>query len=192
MAAYDILIGTGKLYVADTGTTFPTLDEDPATTSGWRYVGPTADGIKVDFDETINEFSSDQDIGTVEAIRSEEKAMITANLFEATLENLADVMSQSVTSIAAGSGTTGYKQIGMSRGATVTKKAILFRANSPYGPYAGQYELPYGYISGKVGMEYKKDGMVVVACEFHALVDPNATDTTEKFGRIKYGNAAAL
>lgn len=189
MAAYDILIGVGKIYTADPGTAFPTLDEEPG--AGWRYVGPTDDGIKVDFDETINEFSSDQDIGTVEAIRSEEKAMISANLFEATLENLADVMSQSVTTVAAGSGTMGYKQIGMSRGATVTKKAILFRANSPYGPYPGQYELPYGYLSGKVGLEYKKDGKVVIPVEFHALIDPNATDETEKFGRIKYGNAAA-
>lgn len=192
MAAYDILIGTGKLYTADPGTAFPDLDDDPGVAAGWTYVGPTDGGIKVDFDETINEFSSDQDIGTVEAIRSEEKVMISANLFEATLENLALVMSQNVTTVAAGSGTLGYKQIGMSRGATVTKKAILFRANSPYGAYPGQYELPYGYVSGKVGLEYKKDGMTVVPCEFHALIDPNATDETEKFGRIKYGSAAAL
>lgn len=190
MAAYDILIGVGKIYVAAVGTAFPTLDAEPG--ASWRYVGPTSDGIKVDFDETINEFSSDQDIGTVEAIRSSETMMISANLFEATLENLADVMSQEVTTVAAGSGTLGYKQIGMSRGAAVTKKAILFRANSPYGAYPGQYELPYGYLSGKVGLEYKKDGMVVVPAEFHALIDPNATDETEKFGRIKYGSAAAL
>lgn len=133
MAAYKILIGTGKIYTAPVGTAFPTLDEEPGT--AWRYVGPTADGIEADADETIVEFSTDQDIGTVDALRSEEKVMLTANLYEATLENIAAVMAQIVSVVAAGTGTYGYRQIGLSRGVEVSLAAILYRFKSPYGPY---------------------------------------------------------
>lgn len=192
MAAYKTMKGVGKIYIADVGTAFPDLEDDPAVASGWRYVGPTADGVEANPDETINEFSSDQDIGTVDAIRSEEKVMLTANLYEATLENIADVMSQSVSTVAAGSGTYGYKQIGLSRGVDVTYKAILYRFKSPYGDYPAQLEIPYGYISGKLKLAWKKADKVVVPCEFHSLIDPNATDEHEKFGRVKMGNAGAL
>lgn len=192
MGAYKTMKGVGKIYIANVGTAFPTLDEDPATASGWRYVGPTADGITANPDETINEFSSDQDIGTVDAIRSDEKVMLKANLYEATLENLADVMSQNVTTVAAGTGTVGYKQIGLSRGVDVTYKAILYRFKSPYGDYPAQMEIPYGYISGKMELAWKKADKVVVPSEFHSLIDPNATDEHEKFGVVKFGNAPAL
>lgn len=192
MSAYNILVGVGKLYVADVGTAFPSLDQDPTAVAGWTYLGPTDAGVKVDLDETINEFSSDQDIGVVEAVRSAEKVMISANLFEATVDHLALLLAQTPATVPAGTGTQGYKKIGLSRGSSVTKKAFLFRGNSAYGPYHAQYEVPYGYLSGKVGMEYKKDGMTVVPSEFHSLIDPNASSDAEKHGRLLMGNAAAL
>lgn len=192
MSAYKILKGVGKIYLAQVGTTFPTLDQDPAIVSGWTYVGPTADGIDVAPDETINEFSSDQDIGSVDAIRSDEKVMLSANLFEATLENIGRVMAQAVAVVAAGTGTVGYKKIGLSRGVDVTLSAILYRFKSPYGPYPAQIEIPFGYISGKISLKWTKADKVVVPAEFHALIDPDATSDEEKFGRAKFGNAAAL
>lgn len=191
-SAYDILVGVGEIWVAPVGTTMPTLDQTPTAASAyWEYVGPSEDGVKLDFDETINAFSPDTETGDTDAVRSHEAVKITANLYEATLENLALAFAATVTTVPAGSGTLGYKEIGMSRGAQVTKKAILFRGNSPYGDFPGQYLVPFGYISGKVGLEYKKEAHVLIPIEFNALVDKNASDPKFKFGRIQYGNAAA-
>lgn len=192
MSAYSVLKGVGKIYLAPVGTAYPTLDDDPAADPNWTYVGPTADGITAEADETINEFASDQEIGTVDAIRSEEKLMLTANLFEATLENIAKVMSQTVTDVAAGVGTYGYRKIGLSRGVDVALSAILYRFKSPYGNFPAQLEIPYGYISGKISLAWKKDDKVVVPSEFHAFIDPNASAPAENFGRLLMGDADAL
>lgn len=192
-SAYEILTGVGEIWIAPVNTPMPTLDQVPTAASDfWKYVGPSEGGVKVDFDETINEFSPDTETGAVDAIRSAESAMISANLFEATLENLALTLAQEVATVDAASGTLGYKEIGMSRGARVTKKAFLFRGGSPYGDFPGQYYVPNGYVSGKVGLEYTKEGKVAIPTEFHALVDKNALSDAQKFGRILYGHAAAL
>lgn len=195
-SAYDIITGVGEIWVGPIGAAMPTLDQVPTNADArWTYVGPSEDGVKIDFDETINAFSPDTETGDTDAVRSHEAVKITANLYEATLENLALAFASNVTTVtqvAPAAGAMGYREVGMSRGFAVSKRAILFRGNSPYGDYPGQYLVPFGYVSGKVGLEYKKDNHVLVPVEFNALVDKNASSDQKKFGVIQYGDAAAL
>lgn len=194
MESYEVLTGVGYLFVAPSGEAFPDLDDaDVSAVGNWKALGETVDGITITYGEDIEEITVDQETGPVKAIRTGETLTIETNLAKQTLENLAQVLSQTVATTAPGSGTVGYKSIGGYKGGAVTELALVFRGSSPYGAnYIGQLEIPVGYFGGEVGLEFTKDGVAAIPCVFHALVDPNAASTAVKFGRIKYQNAAAL
>lgn len=192
LTAYEILTGVGKLYVAPAGTAKPSLDTDPAA-AGWTEVGETVDGVTITLAQEIEEFRTDQRTGPVKATRTEENLTIETRLAQATLENLAQTLGGlTVTTVPAGTGTMGYKWHGLYRGQDVQEFAILFRGNSPYGDFPAQFYVPRGYFAGETGLEYKKDGQVVIPVEFHALEDLNAASEAERFGVYEAGNAAAL
>lgn len=187
---YEILTGVGKLYIAPTGTAFPAVNETPG--ASWRDLGDTQDGVKVKLGEKINEVTVDQETAPIKATRSEESLIIETSLAEATLENLADVLGQTVTDTPAASGTIGTRKVRLYRGQTVKTFAFLFRGTSAYGDYPSQYELPYGYVSGEVEMENTKEGNQKIKVEFHNLLNPNAASDEDKFGHLVMQDAAAL
>ena len=187
---YEILTGVGSLYIAPVGESFPAVNATPG--GNWRSLGGTQDGVTVTPGQTIDEHFIDQETGPVKASRSEESVMIETKLADSTLENLADVMGNLVTTVAAGSGTIGTKAVALYRGATVATFALLFRGVSAYGSYNAQYEVPVGYFGGDLGLEDTKDGNRAIPVEFHALVDPNAVSDATKFGRLVMQHQAAL
>ena len=187
---YEILTGVGRLYIATPGTTFPDVDDTPPAT--WRDLGVTQDGISVKLDEKVNEVYVDQETAPLKASRSEETLVIEATLAEATLENLADVLGQSVTDTPAASGVAGTRKSRLYRGGVVKTFAFLFRGFSAYGEYPAQYELPYGYISGSVELKQAKDDNQKIKIEIHALLDPLASTDEDKFGHLVMQDAAAL
>ncbi len=187
---YEILTGVGRLYIATPGTSFPKVNETPP--AAWRDLGVTQDGIAVKLDEKINEVYVDQETAPLKATRSEETLVIEATLAETTLENLADVLGQSVTDTAPTAGSIGTRKVRLYRGATVKTFAFLFRGTSAYGEYDAQYEVPYGYISGSVELKQAKDDNQKIKIEIHALLDPNASTDEDKFGHLVMQDAAAL
>lgn len=189
--SYEILTGVGALYVANTGTAFPAVDATPG--ASWTFLGETVDGVTISYDEDIEEIMVDQETGPVKAIRTSEHLNIETNLAKGTLENLAFVLGNTVTTVAAGTGNIGTKEVPSYRGAAVVQKALLFRGSSPYGAsFPAQFEVPIGYFGGEVGLEFTKDGVTTVPVAFHALVDPGAATDDEKFGRYIAQSAAAL
>lgn len=188
--AYELLTGVGTLYVADVGEAMPDVDATPGV--NWTELGETIDGVTVTYSENVEEIAVDQETGSIKAIRTEEGLIISTNLAKGTLENLAIALGLTVTTTAPGAGTIGTKEIGGYKGGSVTQKALLFRGNSPYGAtYPAQFEIPVGYFGGEVGMEFTKDGVAAIPVEFHALVDPNAATSADKFGKYIAQNAAA-
>ncbi len=181
-----ILTGVGRLYVAAVGTAFPAVSATPA--GSWRDVGDTIDGVTVTPDQTVNGFGSDQRTGNVKARRSEESLQIETKLAQSTAENLADVLGSLVIDTPEGPGTIGTRMVRMTRSATVSEAAFLFKGNSPYGDWPAQYEVPRGYFGGAQAMEHTKDALTSIPVEFHALEDLNATSEDEKFGRLIEGD----
>ena len=142
----DILVGVGTMYIAPAGTAKPALNAAPS--GSWVALGETKDGVKVKKSQKIATFSSDQRTGNMKAVRTEEGVTIETKLIESTLENLADVINNTVTTTAAGSGTVGYKSLKLHSGATVTEYALLFRGASPYGAgFVGQFYVPRGFMN---------------------------------------------
>jgi hypothetical protein len=88
-------------------------------------------------------------------------------------------------------GVIGTRSIGLSRGVTVALWAMLFRGDSPYGPYPAQFEVPYGMYDGDLEMEFKADSNAPISMTFAALEDPDAVSESERFGRWIAQDAAA-
>lgn len=189
MDSYNILTGVGRLYIAPVGTAFPTLSSTPA--SPWRDLGETQDGVTVTPSDSVQVIRADQRTGGVAAVRDEEDIMLETKLMIATLENLADVLGNTVTDTPPGTGTIGTRSVRLHRGATVATHALLFRGTSPYGAYPAQYELPVGYFAGDIGLEHVKDNNVVIPAQFVGLEDLNAVSDGLEFGQLIAQDAAA-
>ncbi len=189
---YEILTGVGTLYKAPVGTAFPGLSAVPA--APWVSLGETDGGVKITPEQTTKTFSSDQRTGPYKAIRTEEALAVETNLRNATMENIAILLGNSVTDAPAGVGTIGTREVALHRGAAVTEYALLFRHEhgSPYGDYPAQYELPRGFFDGPTGQEYKKDDAVLLPLKFVALEDYNAAQEEDRFGRLVAEDAVAL
>jgi hypothetical protein len=187
---YEILVGVGTLYIAPANTAKPALTATPS--GAWRSLGYTKDGVKVTKTSKVESFTPDQHTSKVKAVRTEEGVTVETNLQQNTLENLADVLGNTVTDTAPGAGTIGTRTLKLYSGADVDEYAILFRGSSPYGAYPGQYYIPRGYFDDDVEVEFTKDGEAVIPIKFEALEDLSAATESDRFGVIEYQDAAAL
>lgn len=179
--AYEILSGAGVLYVAPAVEAAPEVDATPA--GNWSEMGETEGGVKVVSSQEVKKLFTDQRTGPVKTIRHEESLVVETNLIQGTLENLAQAMGgQTVTDTAPGASTIGIREMGMTRGATVSEFSLLFRADSPYGDYPAQLYIPRGVFMGEQGLEFKKDDEIVIPVSFEALEHLSAASEDERFG----------
>lgn len=197
---YEVIAAPYVLWFADVGTTFPTLDETPGVS--WTKVGTSGDlnyddgaGVTIQHSQTIVKWRATGDAGSRKAFRTEEDQIVKIKLVDVTLEQYALALNHNtVTDVAAGAGTVGYRHIGLSRGFTIATKALLIRGTaSPYGAtYIGQYEIPVAVqVGSPTVMLTKKGEPAGLDLEWHALVDPNAATEYVRFGRLLAQDAAA-
>ncbi|MBT3390345.1 MAG: hypothetical protein HN413_08025 [Chloroflexi bacterium] len=190
--AYEILSGVGVLYVATAETAKPSFDSAPGV--AWTEISETDGGVKVISSQEIEKLYADQHTGALKAIRKEESLKIETNIIRSTLEILAKILGGvTVTDTAAGASTIGYRTLGFHRGNSVTEFAMLFRgtAQSAYGAsYSAQFYIPRGFFNGEMGLEFKKDGKVMVPVQFEALMDLDEATSEYKFGQYDMQDAA--
>lgn len=199
-APYEIVAQPFTLWVAPTGTTFPALEESP--TGSWTKVGSSGDlnysedGVVVSHPQSVEVFRALGSTGPRKAFRTEEELRISLSLADLTLEQYALAMNyNTVTTVAAGVGTAGYKKIGLSRGLDVLQRALLVRgAGSPYGTGTAadwyvQFQVPIAVQVGEPEINFTKGEAAMIALEFMALEDPDATDEEQRFGLLLAQNA---
>jgi hypothetical protein len=196
MMAYEyILVGSGVVHIAPEGTTFPTPDQTPPVAdAAWSPLGEFDGGVQISHPQTIDEHRTDKETGIQKATRSEEDLTISVSLADQTLENFASMINgDTVVDTPEGSGTAGYREVGMYRGLTVVTYALVFEGNSPYlaGAFL-RYLVPRGYFGGDMGQAFVKSTKTLIPVEFHAMVDPNAGSDAEKFGTVQAVDAVAL
>lgn len=197
---YEVIAAPYTLWFANVGTAFPALNAAPG--GGWTKVGTSGDlnyddgaGVTIQHAQTTVKWRATGDAGCRKMFRTEEDQIVKLKLIDVTLEQYALALNHNtVTTVAAGSGTVGYKHIGLSRGFTVATKALLIRGTaSPYGAdYIGQYEIPVATQTGSPTVMLTKKGEPAgLDLEWHALVDPSAANEFVRFGRLLFQNAAA-
>lgn len=196
-APFEIMSAPFEVWIAPVSTAFPDVDEAPS--GSWAKVGTSGnrnineDGVKVSQAQALSYFRALGSTGKVKAFRSSEDMTVSFKLADMKLEQYTQVMEfQSLTTVAAGAGVAGTKTIGLSRGLTVTRKALLVRGPSPYmDDGVAQYEIPVCVVSSTQEIEGKKDTPCMLALEYEVLEDPSAATENERFGRLKAQTAVA-
>jgi hypothetical protein len=194
----EVLAAPFTMYVAPVGTAFPDVDETPDS-SDWTLVGAAGPlnydeaGINVEHAQSMAFWRSLGDAGSRKVFRSSEDLKIGLMLVDVTPEAYSFALNgNSVTTTPAGAGTPGTKKIGLSRGFTVDTRAVLLRGPSPeMEDGVMQYECPRAAQTGEPKPVYTKDKPAMLQIEWTALVDPDAADPSEYFGRIVVQTAVA-
>lgn len=199
-APYEIIAAPFTLYVGALGASFPAIDAEPDA-GVWAKVGTSGDlsyaddGVTIEHRRTFKPFRALGNGGPRKVFIDEEDLLVTIMLADMTLEHFKHAVNQnSVTTVAAGVGTAGYKKIGLTHGVTVATKALLIRGRaSGYGDdWNAQYEIPIAALQNSPKPVWRRADPVTYELQFAALVDFSASTEAERFGRLLMQHADAL
>lgn len=195
---YEVIAGPATLYIAAAGTAYPLIDAVPG--GSWTKVGTEGElnydeeGITIDHPQETVPWRALGDAGSRKMFRQSEDLKLGIVLVDLTLEQYAFALEHNtVTTVAAGVGTAGYKKIGLSRNLNMTARALLLRFEglSPYGSvWNMQFEIPRAQMTGSPRPVFRKSIPAGLALEWSAQVDPNASSDDERFGRLLAQHAA--
>lgn len=138
---FEVIAGPFTAYVAPVGTTFPTLDEDPATVAGWTKVGTSGDinydrgeGVMVRHNKNINTYRGAGDPRPLKNFVVEEDLIVEFQLADVTLETYRyAINSNAITNVPAAGSTPAHKKISLSIGNSLQSHALVLRSDeSPY------------------------------------------------------------
>ena len=191
MPPYEIICAPFTVYIAPIGEAFPAVNADPA--GNWELLGTNGDrnyeegGVTVGHSKSFSKIRTAGATGAVKADLNEEDLMVRLTLLDMTLEQYRyAVNGNAVTTTAAGSGTAGFKKLGLSHSPGRTREfALLVRGISAYDEtMKAQYELPRTFDSGSAQPVFRKGQAAGIALQFEALEDLSATSEEERFGRL--------
>lgn len=179
-----VIGGPFVVYRAAVGTAFPVLGVAPA--AGWNLLGTNGnksyseDGVTVRHPQTVNRIRPAGSTGPIKAARTDEDFEIEFTLWDLTLEQYAQALSQQAVTDAGGT-----RSMGIYRGFNIPESALLIRGPSPYDDTLDlQYEIPRAYTEGAPEIAYVKGQPAGLQFLFVAMVDPDAAEG-EEFGVIR-------
>ena len=200
---YEVIAGASiALWINAADTAKPSLDDDDTDLTGdsWSKVGNSGDlnydnggGVAIEHPQSLTFWRALGDSGSRKAFRAEEDCIVKVKVVDLRLETYALALNgNSVTTVAAGAGTVGYKKIGLSRGLSVNTKALCIRLlTSPYGSdWIGQYYFPRVALIGSPTVMFMKTEPAGLELQFQALVDPTAA-AAERLGVLEFQHANA-
>lgn len=199
---YEVIAGPGTIYLAPTGTAFPTSVAAPAV--AWVKLGSNGDlnydgaaGISVEMPQEVTSWKPLGSTAPRKFFRTDSGLMVKVKVVDMTLEQIKVALNgNTVTDTAAGAGTVGHRKIGLSRGVDIVNYAMLLRINlSPYGSdatWTHQYEIPIVFQTGSPTVVYKQGEPAGYELEFQAVEDAGAASADERFGVLRAVDAAAV
>lgn len=116
----NIIVGSGRLYIASVGTALPTFNTTGGTVkndfeadANWTDVGFTAEGLTVAYEPTYSDIAVDQFKDAAKVFLESETMNFSTTLMEATLENLAVAWGRNQAASIAVNGETKTFSIGI-------------------------------------------------------------------------------
>lgn len=191
MSPDEIICAPFTIWIAPVGTAFPALTAEPA--GAWRKLGThgarsySENGTAIQHSQQHQTSKPAGRSGTSFTFASDEELRIAVELYDLTLEQYAHVLGQNVVTVnPAQAGLPGTRSIGLSlRRRADSSVAILVRGPSPYDEnLIGQYEVPIARQVGTPRPIFRKNAPAILAVEWLALEDPNATSEDTRFGRL--------
>jgi hypothetical protein len=200
MSPFEIIGAPLSVYIAPIGTAFPLINVNP--TGDWSLLGKNGDrslseeGVTVSHSKNYSNVRTAGSSGPVKAFLESEELMLRMTLLDLTIETYSRALNgNEVTTVAAGSGTAGFKRIGLSQSVGRTREfALLARGLSPEDETMNmQYEFPRVYESASPEPVFRKGGQgAALALTFMVLEDLQATDPEQRFGRYITQHQAPL
>lgn len=189
---YEIIAAPFTVWRASVGTSFPVVDAAPS--GSWTKIGTSGalnydeGGVTVKKSQALKFWRSLGSGAPIKAFRETEGLEINFKVMDLTLEQVAAALNgNTVTTVAAGSGTAGYKSIPMENGLIVQQYALLVRGVSAHFDGVGQWEIPIVVQSGELETVFVKGEPAGVALKFEAL-----RHSSLGLGLLKMQTAAAL
>lgn len=155
----NVILGTGILFTAATGTSVPSdanLGVGTAWTGlGWAYVGALLDGVTVTFNPTTQDINIEEQPTPVAVAVTTANLTITCNMSEETLANvnLAWGNAGSIAVTSAGAGQPGKQVLTLST--TLTQVACALVGKNAAG-FAGVLQIPQVISAGQVQTAYRR------------------------------------
>lgn len=181
---FEIVGAPFEIYLADVGTAFPAIDDDPAV--GWALVGSSGslnyfdEGVTIEHGQSFNMWRALGDNAVRKVFRTEESLVISVTVADVTLEQYALALNSNAVTDSSNS-----RKVGLSRGIAIATNSLLVRGPSPYIADANmQYEVPICVQTGEPEVVYRRGEPAGLALQWTALVDVDAATTDERFGRL--------
>jgi len=201
MRPFEIICAPMTVYVAEIGTVFPTLDEQPG--QDWQLLGTNGarsmdeNGVTVSHSKSYSKIRSAGATGPIKAELEQEDLMFRVNLLDLSFEGYQFALNGNIiTTTAAAQGTMAHKKIGLSQSVGRTREfALIARGLSPYDEALPiQYCVPRCYDSGSPEPQFRKGGTgASLQLELTALESlADGVSEQERFGYILAGTEAAL
>jgi len=180
---YEVLVGSGVIYLAAAGTPLPTDPGEPLT-SPWVKLGTDGDlnysedtGIEFIVTETVVPWTPLGSNVPRKYFRTVEGVMLKANVADMTLEQLKYALNgNSVTTVPAATGVIGYKKLGLEKGQNIATYAMIVRYNA--SPYMADGIMEYRHTlvqqKSEPKLTAKKGEPMAFDVEFMALPDAAA------------------
>ena len=189
-APFEMISGPMQIYVATAGTAQPEISATPPV--AWALLGANIsdDGLAVNPEETINEQKTLDSPMTKKLFRADDKIDMSCTLLDMTAETFAKVYNGApVTTVAAATGTGGYKEFILGRDFTIRLYAVCARGLSPYADgMNAQYWMPNAYVMLDGGPTYVKGE----AAGLEVNIMPVYTSSIPGYGRYRAQNIAPL
>lgn len=151
----NVVVGAGTLYVGPSGTARPadTVAEGTEWASPWVHVGGTEEGVTFTYDQEVVWIRIEEQSTPVKGIKSITNVRLQAGLSEETMENLQRAIGGVLTTIAAGVGQPGVKNLALSE--TLDVYAVGFQALNK-DAFWHRIHFPQGVQSGDVTMAFRR------------------------------------
>lgn len=180
---FSIIAGPAFVFLAPVGTSFPAVNAGSAEAiSGWTFAGRTSGGVSGKHSQTLNLISTDQNTGAVKAIRHAESFEIDYSLIDVTLERYAELLNNAT--VTSEAGPPKIRKFNIHQGRNVAQFALVARADSPYGAFNMQYQVPIVVQTEQPQMDFKEESPALLHCVWTALENTAAATESERFGQI--------
>lgn len=177
----DVLIGTGVLYVAAKGSTFPTEDETTTTAwadldSAWSDVGYSEDGWTLEYDKTFEDIMVAEEIDPIKSVKTAQEIRLTGTLAQASLANLKEAFGGgTITEDDTTNFASGFDVLVPPSTDDFTEKSLILVTEGPGGAIR-HFHIPRAVNVGAFSMAHQKAPQkVLIAVEFKILVPDSAS-----------------
>lgn len=183
----NVIIGPAIIYVAVTGTAFPSLTTQPAaaawTTAGFRALGYTEDGVSINSTPAKKDFTPDEAITPIKTIITGVASEIKVTLWEAHLENLNFGMPLTVLTNPG----TGIKTLSLGSGNPLAEWAVGIQGAGVGG--AASRVVTVWRVNSVSTTEVKstRKDISKLSCTLTALTDSSKATTRDVWDMVDFG-----